>query len=74
MVDSDLSLEVHSLGPIDILRGLDTTDSSLENEELHHNVIDRKPRRRIHLISHVVLDVGVEIVTRLRGHVRRSRR
>ena len=43
MVYSDPSLEVHSLDITDTLQDLDMTDSSLEDEKLHHNVIDHEP-------------------------------
>ena len=49
-------------------------DLSLEEENLWNNVIDHKPKKRTHLISHIALDVGVGNVTRQRGHVKRFRR
>ena len=74
MVDNDTSLRVHSLDLADILRGLDMIDSSLEDENLHQNVINRETQRRIHLISHIALDVGVRNIIRHREHMKRLRR
>ena len=74
MVDSDPSLRVHSMDLAGIIRGLDIKDSSLEEENLRHNVIDREPQQRTHLISHIALDVGVGNVIRRRGHVKRLRK
>ena len=74
MVDSDPSLGVHSMDLAGIIQNLDMKDSSLEEENLQPNMIDRKPQQRIHLISHVASDVGVKNAIRQRGHVKRLRR
>ena len=74
MVDSDTSLEVHNMDLAGIIRGLDMKDSSLEEENLQHNVIDCKPQQRTLLISRIVSDEGVGIVIRQREHVKKLRR
>ena len=73
MVDNDPSVRIHSLDLAGILQGVYMMDSSLEDENLHHNVIDCELQKRIHLISHVASDVGVGYVIRRRGHVERLR-
>ena len=74
MADSDLSLKVHNMDLVSITQGLGMKDSSLEEENLRHNVIDCKPQQRTFLISHIASDVGVGIVIRQREHVKRLRR
>ena len=74
MADSDPSLEVHNMDLAGINLGLDMMDSSPEEENLRHNMINRKPKQRTYLISHVALDVGVGNVIRQRGHVKKLRR
>ena len=74
MVDSDLFLDVHNMDIAGIIRYLDMMDSSLEEENLQHNVINHEPQQRTYLISHVASDVGVRNVIRQRGHVKKLRR
>ena len=71
MVDSNPSLGVHSMDLAGIIRDLDMKDLSLEEENLWQDVIDREPRKRIHLISHIASDLGVGHILRQRGHVKR---
>ena len=42
MVDSDPSLGVHSMDLVSIIQDLDMKDSSLEEENLPHNMIEHK--------------------------------
>ena len=46
MADSDLSLEVHNMDLVSITQGLGMKDSSLEEENPQHNMIDHKPNQR----------------------------
>ena len=57
----------------DIPQGQDMTGSDLEIEEIPHSEKGLGLQGRIHLISHGASGVGVEIATRIRERVKRSR-